>query len=170
MNEGGAFIGAALAFVICGVGIAALTCVLDGLFPSLVRRARTTAEQMPWRSAIVGFINFAFFSILGWVLVAMAQEAENSGITGAVVILRFLAAIELLALFAFIGFGIAAIARWVGERMLPNASSTRQSFGGVVTLELALLAPFVGWVLIPLAVIFVGYGSVIIALVWRRKS
>lgn len=169
MNDGGAFIGAVLAFLIFGVGIMALTLVLNVLFPLLVQRARTTAEQMPGRSAIVGFINFAFFSILGWVLFAMAQEAENSGITGAAVILRFLGAIELLALFTLIAFGIAAIARWVGERLLPNGSSTRQAFGGVVTLELALLAPFVGWVLVPLAVVLVGYGSVIIALVWRRK-
>lgn len=164
-----AFVGFVLALLIFGGGIAALTLVLDVMFPSLVRRARDTAGRMPGRSGIVGFINFVFFSILAFVILGMAQEAEKSGITGAVVLLRFFAALELLGLFIFFAFGIATIARWLGERILPHGSAARQIVGGVITLELAAFAPFVGWILVPLSVILVGYGAVIIALVWRRN-
>lgn len=159
-----------VALLITGAGILGLTLVLDTLFPAFVRRARTTAEQMPGRSAIVGFINFAFFTILGVVVLSMAQEAENSGITGAAVLLRLFGALELLALWTFIAFGIAALARWLGERILPSGSGARQIVGGIAALELAAIAPLVGWVLVPLAVVLVGYGSVVIALFWRRNA
>lgn len=168
--NGGELIGLVLGILIFGAGIAALSLVLDVLFPSFVRRARTTAERMPIRSAIVGFINFAFFSILGIAILSIAQEADNGGSGGGANLLRLIGGIEILGLLTFIAFGIAAIARWVGERMLPDGSAVRQSLSGVLVLELAALAPFVGWILVPLSVILVGYGAVIIALVWRRNA
>lgn len=157
-----------IVLMIFGTGIAALTLLLDVLFPQFVRRARGTAERMPIRSGIVGLINLTFFSILSVAILSIAQEAENGGGVGAVVLLRLLASLILIVLVAFIAFGIAGMARWIGERIAPGASPARQSLGGIVTLELAALAPVVGWLLVPLFVIVVGYGAVIIAIVWRR--
>ncbi len=154
--------------VLCGIGIAALALVLDVMFPRVIRRTRNTAERMPFRAAGIGFINLLFFSIISIALLSIAQEgASDEGFAG---LLRLIAAIILLVLCAFIAFGIAAIARWVGERLSPNATTTRQIVNGIVALELASLAPFVGWVLVPLVTILVGYGAVIIALVWKRDA
>ena len=154
--------------VLCGIGIAALALVLDVMFTRVIRRARNTAERMPFRAAGIGFINLLFFSIISIALLSIAQEgASDEGFAG---LLRLVAAIILLVLCAFIAFGIAAIARWVGERLSPNATTTRQIVNGIVALELASLAPFVGWVLVPLVTILVGYGAVIIALVWRKDT
>lgn len=163
----GELVGLVLLLVILGIGIAALTFLLDVFFPRLIRRARNTAERMPFRSALVGAINFIFFSVISLALFAFAQESTTDELRG--VFLLF-GAIVLLILTAFLALGIAAMARWVGERIAPEASATRQSISGIVTLELASLAPLVGWFLVPLVVLLVGYGAVIIALAWRREA
>jgi hypothetical protein len=157
-----------IVLAVFGTGTAALTLVLDVLFPQFIRRARGTAERMPIRSGIVGLINLAFFSILSLAILSIAQEAEGGGSGGAAVLLRLLGGIIITVLVAFIAFGIAAVARWIGERIAPGASAARQSLGGIAALELASLAPVVGWFLVLPLVVLVGYGAVIIAMVWRR--
>jgi len=164
----GDIVGLVIVLFVVGVGIAALTVLLDAVFPRLVRRARNTAERMPFRSAVVGAINFFFFSALALIAFAIAQDLTGSGAEFGAGVLRLFGVLILSVLGGFIAFGIAAIARWVGERMMPEAPSVRQSMSGIITLELAALAPLVGWFLVPLVVMCVGYGAVIIALVWRR--
>lgn len=166
MNAG-EFIGLFLVILVLGAGVTGLALLLDVLFSKLVRRARHTAEKMPLRSALVGFVNFLFFGILCVASFGIAQELPEEGGRGLLILFSLLI---LLILSAFLGFGLAASARWVGERIAPEASATRQLVSGIVTLELASLAPFVGWVLVPLFAFLVGYGAVIIALVWRRET
>ncbi len=166
----GELVGIIIVLFVLGIGIAALTVLLDVLFPRFIRRARNTAEKMPIRSAIVGAINFIFFSIISLAAFAIAQEMEKDSARDLAGLPRLFGGIVVLFLFAFIAFGIAAIARWIGERSAPEASSPRQMINGIVTLELAALAPLVGWFLVPTLAILVGYGAVIIALVWRREA
>jgi hypothetical protein len=60
---------------------------------------------------------------------------------------------------------------WVGERLRPNDPSvTRQVLAGIVTLEVAEIVPFVGWIVVPLFSTSIGLGSVILALFQRKKS
>lgn len=160
----------ALVLFVSGIGIAALTLVLEALLPRLIRRARTTAEQMPIRSGIVGIVNFAFFALISLAIFSIAQGAEDAGSNGAAGLLRLIGAVIVLFLFAFLALGIAAIARWVGELLAPTGSTQRQALSGIIALELAALAPLVGWILVPLIVMLVGYGAIIIALVWRREA
>lgn len=155
-----------IVLVVSLLGIAALVLLLDVLFPRLVRRARSTAKKMPVRSALVGAVNLVFFTIVSVAALAIAEEAGGDG---AAAFLRLFAALVLLVLNIFLAFGLASVARWLGERILPESSAPRQVLAGIGVLELASLAPFVGWVLVPLIAIVTGYGAVIIALVWRRE-
>lgn len=159
-----------LLLVIFGTGIAGMTILLDALFARFVRRASANAARMPIRSAVVGAINFIFFSIVAIVALAVAQELEHSGIGFLTPLLRLFGASVILVLAAFIALGIAACARWLGERLAPDRSAVRQIIAGITVLELACLAPLVGWIVVPFATTFIGYGAVIIALVWRRES
>lgn len=158
-----------LILLISGIGIAALTVVCDVVLARLVRRARANVSQMPVRALIVGVINFLFFGILGFVLFAVAQEAENGGAGGVAGVLRLLGVAEVLALAAFLALGLTASARWVGEKIAPEANALRQIVSGILVIELAALAPLVGWIVVPLAAVLIGYGAVIVALVRRRE-
>ncbi len=149
------------------IGIAALTLLLDVFFSRWIRRARLTAERMPFRAGIVGAINFVFFGVVTLVLFAIAQESNPDGARR---IFQVLSALVLLVLATFLALGITASARWAGERIAPEATSVRQILTGIVTLELASLAPLVGWFLVLPIVILVGYGAVIISMVWRRDA
>lgn len=148
------------------IGIAALVLLLDVLFPRLVRRARNTAEKMPVRSALVGVVNLIFFTIVSVAAISLSEEAGGDG---AAAVLRLFAVLVLLILNTFLAFGLASVARWLGERIFPEASAPRQIIAGIGALELASLAPFIGWVLVPLIAIVTGYGAVIISLIWRRE-
>ncbi|MCC7161206.1 MAG: hypothetical protein IT331_01825 [Anaerolineae bacterium] len=148
------------------VGIAALVLLLDVLFPRLVRRASSTTRKMPVRSALVGLVNLVFFAIVSVAALSLAEEAGGDGV-GA--LLRLFALFVLLILNAFLAMGLTAVARWLGERILPDASAPRQVITGIGVLELASLAPLIGWVIVPLVALLTGYGAVIIALVWRRE-
>jgi hypothetical protein len=158
-----------LILLLLGGGIAALTVLCDVLFARFVRRARAVAAQMPVRALLVGVINFLFFGVIAFGLFAIAQEAENSGADGFAGIIRLLALAVVLVLSSFLALGLTASARWVGEKIAPDASAVRQIIFGIIVLELASLAPLVGWIVVPLAATLVGYGAVIVALV-RRKS
>ena len=166
MNAGG-IIGAVTVLAIFAIGIAALCLLLDVVFARWIRRARNTAERMPFRSGIVGAINLIFFAVITLALFAIGQETKPDDFRG---VFQLLGLIVLLILSAFLAMGITASARWLGERIAPEANSARQILIGIITLELASLAPLVGWILVPLVTILVGYGAVIIALVWRREA
>ncbi len=155
-----------LFFLISGIGIAALTVLLDVLMPALIRRARANAAKMPVRSAIVGLVNSVFFGIITIALFSIADQAEADGGGG---LLRLIGILVLVGLTAFLALGITAIARWLGERLMPEASAPRQMLAGILTLEFASLAPIVGWILVPLVTVLTGYGAVILALIWRKQ-
>lgn len=158
-----------LILLLSGLGIVALTVLSDVLFARLVRRARATVSQMPGRALVAGAVNFLFFGVIAFVLFAVAQEAENGGAGGLAGILRLFGLADVLALASFLALGLTASARWIGEKIAPEASTLRQILAGIVVLEFASLAPLVGWIVVPFVAVLGGYGAVIIALVWRRE-
>ena len=117
-----------IVLIVSLIGIAGLVVLLDLLLPRLVRRASNTAAKMPIRSALVGFVNLTFFTIVSVAALAIADQAEGDG---AAALLRLFAAIVLLILNAFLIWDLTAVARWMGERVLPEASALRQSFQGL---------------------------------------
>jgi hypothetical protein len=149
------------------VGIAGLTLLLDTVFPSFIRRAGLTVGRMPARSFIVGLVNFVFFGIIVAALLSIADETnEQEGAQ----LLQLFGLLIALILATFLAFGIAASARWTGVRLVPDASAPRQILSGIIALELASLAPIVGWIFVPLIATLTGYGGIILALIWRRPN
>lgn len=141
------------------ISLAAMAVVCSVVFPNVILRARRNAEQMPIRAFLIGLINYAFFGLIAVAL--LSRSAADGG--------RFLGALIGTLLLGFVLVGLTAIARFLGERLRPNdANPIRQLVVGMVTLELAALVPFVGWFLLPLIAGLIGYGALIIALIWRK--
>jgi MFS family permease len=151
---------AVFAIVVMGVGLAALTVLANIMLPDFVRRARDQAAQRTGRAFLIGLINFVFFGLVALALLsARSLPLRNVGVIVATIMLPFVV------------LGVTVIALWVGERLRPNdASATRQVLAGIVTLELAELFPFVGWIVVPLFSASIGLGAVILALFQRKKA
>ncbi|MGH2620817.1 MAG: hypothetical protein ACRDHG_09660, partial [Anaerolineales bacterium] len=60
-------------------------------------------------------------------------------------VFQLLALILLGLLVIALAFGLAGMSVLIGERLLPDASPTRQTAWGAATLVLASLTPFLGW-------------------------
>ena len=143
--------------LVLGSGLAALLVLGAVVCPRLVGRARQHAERTPIRSFLVGLINFAFFGLLA------SAAGARGGILGLIGLLL------VAALFSGVALGLSAVAQLVGERLRPaDPRPLPRLLAGALTLELAALTPLVGWVVVPLVAGLVGFGAVIIALLWRR--
>lgn len=141
------------------VGLSALLLVCDVVFTSIVGRARVTIERMPIRAFVVGLVNMLFFGLIAAALLSKGQTVRLLGVGVGTILLSFVA------------LGLAAVARFVGERLRPNdPSPVRRLLAGALALELAASAPFVGWFVVPILAGVIGYGAIIIALLWRRPA
>ena len=121
--------------------------------------ARDQAAQRTGRVFLIGLVNFVFFGLIALALLAArAMPLRLAGVIVATIVLTFLA------------LGASVNALWVGERLRPDdASPTRQVIAGIVTVELAEMFPFVGWIVVPLLCVSTGLGAVILALFQRKK-
>jgi MFS family permease len=149
-----------LAIVLMGAGLAAFVVLCNALFPDFVRRAHDQATQRTRRAFLIGLVNLLFFGLIA--LALLASRATSAKVVGVIVATFVL---------TFIALGATVIALWVGERLRPDDPSvTRQVLAGIVTLEVAEIIPFVGWIVVPLFSTSIGLGSVILALFQRQKS
>jgi len=143
-----------------GVGLAALAVLCNAMFPDFVRRAHAQVVQRARRAFLIGLVNLIFFGLIA--LALLAARPTSAKILGVIV-----ATIVL----TFIVLGASVIARWVGERLRPDdTSATRQVITGIVTIVLAEMFPFVGWIVVPLLCGSLGLGSVILALFQRKPQ
>jgi len=150
---------AVFAIVLMGAGLAAFTVLCNAMLPDFVRRARDQAAQRTGRAFLIGLVNFVFFGLIALALLAArVMPLRLAGVIVATIVLTFLA------------LGASVNALWVGERLRPDdASPTRQVIAGIVTVELAEMFPFVGWIVVPLLCVSTGLGAVILALFQRKK-
>ena len=148
------------ALILIGAGLAAFTVLCNAMLPDFVRRARDQAAQRTGRAFLIGLVNFVFFGLIALALFT-ARFAP----------IKFVGVIVLTIVLTFVALGASVIALWVGERLRPGDTSvTRQVIAGVVTVELAEMVPFVGWIVVPLFCASIGLGSVILTLFQRQKS
>ena len=85
-------------------------------------------------------------------------------------IFHLLALILVGLLVIALGFGLAGMSVLIGERLLPDASTTRQTAWGAASLVLASLTPFLGWFgLFPFLAIQ-GLGGLLIGLFRRTPG
>lgn len=115
--------------------LVALFSVLRVLFANLVDGAAATAKRMPGRSIVLGLANLLFLSIL-------VAALSATGVGG---LLQLLAVLLLAALAIAIALGLSSMAVVIGERLVPDASATRQSMWGAFAMTLACLTPLIGW-------------------------
>jgi hypothetical protein len=154
-----------VAILILTLGLAAYFLVVNALFSQRVARTKTIASDMPGRSFGIGLVNFAFFFVIAVILISVADKIDNGFFKG-VVILPALLILAFLAIM--LTFGLTGIANLIGERILPDAASWKQTVCGAVCLCFACALPFVGWFLLFPYLGFVGIGAFILG-VFRRE-
>ncbi len=140
--------------------IVALLTVLEALFPRIVADGQQMANALSKRSFWFGLLNTLFLGIIAIVCIAISENGAGIFVIPALFVLGVGA--------AGIAFGLSALARIVGTRLLPQQSSSlKQMLGGATAMTLACLVPFVGWFgLLPLLA-FWGGGGVALG-VYRR--
>jgi hypothetical protein len=147
-----------LIIILLTIGLVAYFLVVNALFPQRVAKTKSLVQSMPVRSFGIGFVNFMFFAVIAIVLLSVAENTGpfSKGILSipAIIILAFLAIV--------LSFGLAGMANFVGERILPDFSPWKQTLWGTVCLSLACALPFVGWFLLLPYIGFIGIGAVIL--------
>lgn len=150
------------------IGLTSLVVVINALFPNFITRTRQNVERMPIRSFLIGLINFVFFGLIAFALFIFGRNLRSFGAVFGTVLYGF-GGVVMALLLAMVTLGIAAVARLVGERLMPSeTASPKQWLGGAIALELGALTPFVGWFFVPLLAGLSGLGATIIALIWRK--
>lgn len=145
--------------LLLAIGLPAIVLLSNVLFPRLIQRASHYATVMPFRSMLVGLINFLFFSLVG---TALASAGEGAALVGVLL---------WIALLSVVAVGIGAVARQVGARLLPERpEGPRRWLAGSLLLLGAAMLPVVGWIAVPIGVGLLGYGALIIALLRRGPA
>jgi len=154
-----------LAVILLTIGLVAYFLVVNALFPQHIAKTKSMIQAMPARSFGIGVVNFVFFAVIALVLFS---AAENAGpfIKG---ILTVAAVVILAALTIVLSMGLAGMANFLGERIFPDLSVSKQTLWGTACLCLACALPFVGWFLLFPYVGFAGIGAVISGYFQRNK-
>lgn len=155
-----------LIVVMLTISLAAYFLILSIFFPQRIERIKSVIRSMSGRSLGIGLVNFVFFTVLALVLFSLADNA------GAVLrgILSVLAILITAFLAVMLSFGFAGITDLIGERLLPDAISWKQTVWGSVGLSLACALPFVGWFLLLPYAGFLGVGAFILGLFQREPN
>jgi hypothetical protein len=149
----GVVMGITAAVVAIAAGLVGLMVWTALIFPWPTERAAGAVQERPWHCFGLGL---ALAALLGAPVIALLNAAHG---------LAKMAGWGLaLPLAALLLVGLTAMARVLGERMEPLSPSVTPLGGlvrGAVTLELAMLPPFLGWfVFAPLlAVTVLGAGA-----------
>lgn len=145
------------------LGLVAFMHTLAALFPRRLARTRALADEMPGRSCLAGAVNGVFFGALSLALFAIPSSWLGE--------LPRLPALGLLGLLSVgLSFGLAGVARLVGERLRPAESALRQMTWGTLALSLGSALPLVGWfALLPYAACL-GLGAFLLSFFVRARA
>jgi len=115
-------------------GCVAVNLVSSALFPGLVGRLRGPLERHPLRAFLCGVLAL----LVGvWAVLSLAPPLRGLAIAGLV-----------LGLLAVVLAGMpAAIAGWMGQRLVPEQNARRQLIVGTGVWGATLVVPVVGWLL-----------------------
>jgi hypothetical protein len=151
------FVGALVSALL--VGLVALSLLVRAVLGELVGRADQAAHDRPFLSAVLG-------APLSLVILLVGGGLSGAG-PGPVKALGLLVLAMGLAFFAV---GFAGVATAVGRALPSRADESRPwapTLRGAIVLELAMLVPLVGWlVVLPLATM-ISVGAAAIAVVRR---
>ena len=145
------------------ISIAALFTVLHILYPRTIAETHNLYEIAPRRSFWFGVVNLLLFGVVFLLLIALRDNSGND--------IFYLLAL-IIAIPPLLGtlFGLAAITKMIGERLLPARNEHIHIAAGSSIVTLACLVPFLGWFgLFPLLAI-AGLGASVLASVQRRRA
>lgn len=139
------------------VSLVAYLTFMTVIFGRRVEQAQQIMVSSPWRSFLIGVLNFLFFGAI-----ALALNSVGGEIT------RLLALVVMTLLITVIGIGLAGLVNLTGQRLSPGSERMKMTAWGTVTLSLACALPLLGWFVLLPAVLFVSLGSVIIGLFQKK--
>lgn len=151
------------------VGLPAILVLLTTLVPDYVERARAVMQDRPWRSFLLGLVNFLFFGALAasvaWLIDINFVLGTIPGALSILIMLPLLLAAGLLASAGVVGERLWAHIASQSGRMI---SLLRSLAVGIVIMGLMLLIPLFGWILF-LGLVTSGLGAAIMALFHRKQ-
>lgn len=149
------------------VGIPLTLCALVALFAALmlllpepIRQARINLEDRPWRSILLGALNFAGAGIIVTLLINLANNnwQWQSAVMPFILFVTIVIAIPAV-------IGLCAMVILIGTRLGETRSPLWTYLRGGGLLLLACLFPFVGWFVFTPLVVWASIGSVVGTLV-----
>ncbi len=151
------FIGAIVSALL--IGLAALSLLSRAVLGDLVARADRAAQDRPFLSAVLGApLSLLILGVGGGLAGAGPGPTKALGL------------LVLAAGLAFLAVGFAGVATAVG-RALPSRSDEARPWAptlrGAIVLELAMIVPLVGWLLVLPLCAMISVGATAIALVRR---
>src|SRR5690349_5927365 len=139
----------------------------NALFPARIGKTKAIIQSMPWRSLGVGLVNFSFFFLIAIVLLSISDQIDNEFIKGVVMLPALLVIAFILAMLTF---GLAGMVNHIGERIMPEISTWKQTVWGSLCLCLACALPFAGWFLLLPYAGFTGMGAFILGVFQREPK
>jgi hypothetical protein len=139
------------------ISLVAYLSIMTVIFGRRVEQAQQNMLGSPWRSFLIGVLNFLFFGAI-----ALALNSVGGEFT------RLLALIVMTLLIAVIGIGLAGLVNLTGQRLSPGAERLKMTAWGTVTLSLACALPVLGWFVLLPGVLFVSLGAVILGFFQRK--
>lgn len=130
--------------------------------PQLFRRGGAILTVSPWKSLLVGAVNF----VLGIVVISLLCQAGPLAALGVVLLIALSAGLLSARTLVYQKIGV----RLVGDLSDPESPPTaRAHFCGGATLELAFLVPFLGQVTMVL-VTLTTFGALTLAALGRKRA
>ncbi len=143
------------------IGYPAFWLVARGLWPNKVQAtAEKTAGQL-FKCFLWGLIPVSLIAGVGIAL-------SSTGGVGA-----FLGALIMGLGFFFSQVGVAGLATLIGEKLSKegeDASGFRITGRGSVALVFTFLFPLIGWILLPIVTMVIGFGSMLRTFSRKKKS
>jgi hypothetical protein len=161
-QESAAFLLCLIPGLLCGFPTSLV--LVTALLPTFFERARHILAARPWRSFLLGLVNFLFF----FAIAAVFAEAGFALLKG----VAFLSLFVVLPLMVVAG--LATAAGIVGERVLAllterSGTALATLVVGIVCLGLSALLPIVGW-LVLIILLMTGFGAALLALLRRNGN
>lgn len=136
----------------------ALILLLAAFLPRVRARSQQALLSSPWRAFFIGLANYLFLGGIALVLL----NIEPLGWLG-VLVTAGLSGITLL--------GLTGLVSLLGERLAGlqsgDISPLKRLIWGAITLELACLLPFIGWLLLAPVLLMLSFGAAVLA--WRNR-
>jgi hypothetical protein len=154
-------------------GLIALFAALMLLLPDPIRQARENLTAHPWRSILLGFLNFAGAGIVFTMLVSLTVilMSGNQGYEYALgQIFQGLMVIIVIGLAIPIVIGLSAAIMLTGIRIGEARKPYLTYLRSGILLLLACLVPFIGWFVFTPLLISASLGSVVGLLKRPKKA